>query len=110
MGHFEEDLKALDTKPEGWHEATQKAGRWFGLVEDGAEAYMRKWHDAGRSDVTKRHATAAAAASIATWIDDTNPPRKGRERGREGRGGRGAGGGMRRSAQKTYDWVSPSSS
>lgn len=33
---------------EEWREAVQKAGRCRGQVEDGAEVFMRRWHDATR--------------------------------------------------------------
>ena len=46
---------------EGWREAAHKAGRWFRWVEDGAEAYIRKWHDAEKSNAVKRLATVATA-------------------------------------------------
>ena len=62
MGRLEEDLKEFGVKSEGWHEAAQKAGRWFRRIEDGAEAYTRRWHDAEKkSNAAKRHATVAAA-------------------------------------------------
>ena len=32
----------------GNSEASGPAGRWFGRVEDGAEALMRRWHDVER--------------------------------------------------------------
>ena len=47
-------------KSEGWREAARKAGKWFAWVEDGAEAYMRKWHVAEESNSAKRYATVSA--------------------------------------------------
>ena len=38
----------------------QKAGRWFGRVEEGAESCMRKWHYAERYRAAERNAKAAA--------------------------------------------------
>ena len=43
---LEEDMKEFGMKFEGWRKASQKAGRWFRRVEEGAEAFMRKWHNA----------------------------------------------------------------
>lgn len=66
MGRLEGDLKELGTRSEGRHEAEQKAGKWFRMVEDGAEAYMWTIHDVVSSDAAKRHEMAAAAAASRT--------------------------------------------
>ena len=41
---LEEDPKAFGIKFEVWREAAQKVSRWFRWVEEGAEVFMRKWH------------------------------------------------------------------
>ena len=63
MVHLKEDISAFGTKFEGWRKAAKKAGKWFGRVEEGAEPFMRKWHDAERCRAAERHAKAAAAPS-----------------------------------------------
>ena len=56
MGRLEEDLKGLGIKSDGWCEEAQKARRRFRSIKDGAHAYMRKWHEAEKSNVAKWHA------------------------------------------------------
>ena len=74
MGGFEGDPTHYGIKSEAWRGgAAQNAGRWLREVEDGEEAYMRKSHDAERSDAAKRHPTAATA----TQTIDTNASRGG---------------------------------
>ena len=70
--------------------------RWFRRVEEGAELFIRNWHEKERRKAAERRAKAAAAPStvgISKW---------------PGRGRRGEGGG--RLAQETEVWVWPSSS
>ena len=50
-------------KLEGWRKAAQKAGRWFRRVEEGAELFMRKWHETERRKAAERRAKTAAAPS-----------------------------------------------
>ena len=59
----------------------QKAGRWFRRVEEGAELFMRNWHEKERRKAAERRAKAAAAPSTVGISK------------RPGRGGRGAEGG-----------------
>ena len=47
----------------GWRKDAQKAGRWFRRVEEGAESFMRKWHDTERCRAAERHEKTAAAPS-----------------------------------------------
>ena len=56
MVHLKEDVSAIGMKFEGWRKAAQKAGKWFRRVEEGAESFMRKWHDAEscRTAVTRK--------------------------------------------------------
>ena len=61
MVHLKEDMSAFGIKFEGLRKAAQKAGRWFRRVEEGAESFMRQWHDAESCRAAERHAKAAAA-------------------------------------------------
>ena len=61
--HLKEDMSVFGMKFEGWRKAAQKAGRWFRRVEEGAELFMRNWHEAERRRAAERHAKAAAAPS-----------------------------------------------
>ena len=63
MVHLKEDMSAFGMKFEGWRKAAQKAGRWSRPVEEGAESFMRSWHDAERCRAAERHAKAAAVPS-----------------------------------------------
>ena len=63
MVHLKEDMSLFGMKFEGWRNTAQKAGRWLRWVEEGAEVFMRKWHDAEICQAAERHAKAAAAAS-----------------------------------------------
>ena len=74
-------MSAFGIKFEGWREAAQEAGRWCRRVEEGAESFLRKWHDAESCRAAERHAKAAAA-----------PPTVGISK-RRGGGWRGRGGG-----------------
>ena len=60
MLHLEEDITVFGVIFEGWHKTAQKAIRWFRRNEEGAEAFMRKWHDAERCRAAERHVNAAA--------------------------------------------------
>ena len=67
---LKEDMSAFGMKFEGWRKAAQKAGRWFRRVDEGAESFIRKWHDAERCKAAERHAKATAVTStlgISTW-------------------------------------------
>ena len=61
MAHLKEDMSVFGMKFEGWRKAAQKAGRWFRQVEEGAELFMRDWHETERREASERHAKAAAA-------------------------------------------------
>ena len=63
MVHLKEDMSAFAMKLEGWRKAAQKAGRWFRRVEEEAESFVWKRHDAERCKAAERHAKAAAAPS-----------------------------------------------
>ena len=76
-------------KFEGWRKATQKVGRWFRRVEEGAEFLMRKWHETERRRAAERHAKAAAALSTVGISK-----RPGGGEGKEGGGGGGGRGGI----------------
>ena len=82
---LEEDMSAFGMKFEGWRKAAQKAGRWFRRVEEGAERFMRIWHDAESCRAAERHANATAMPST---IGISKRPGGG-VRGRGGRGERG---------------------
>ena len=45
MVHLKEDMSAFGIKLEGWRKNAQATGRWFRRVQEGAESFMRKWHD-----------------------------------------------------------------
>ena len=59
--HLKEDMSVFGMKFEGWRKATQKAGGWFRRVEEGAQLFMRKWHETERRKAAKRRAKDAAA-------------------------------------------------
>ena len=63
MAHLKEDMSVFGMKFEGWRKVAQKAGRWFRRVEEGAELFMRKWHETERRKAAERRAKAAAAPS-----------------------------------------------
>ena len=58
MAHLKEDMSVFGMKFEGWRKAAQKAGRWFRRVEEGAELFMRNWHE------TKRRKAADDAQTL----------------------------------------------
>ena len=97
MAHLKEDMSVYGMKFGGWRKAAQKAGRWFRRVEEGAELFMRNWHETERRKGAERRAKAAAAPSTVGISK------------RPGEGGRGGGTGGRH-AQETEVWVWPSSS
>ena len=82
MAHLKEDMSVFTMKFEGWRKSAQKAGRWFRRVEEGAELFMRDWHETERRNAAKRRAKTAAAPST---VGISKRPE---ERGRGG-GGRG---------------------
>ena len=96
MDHLKEDMSVFKMKFEGWRKAVQKAGRWFRRVEEGAELFMRNWHETERRKAAERRAKAAAAPST---VSISKRPKGG------GRGGKRG-----RPAQETEVWVWPSSS
>ena len=59
MAHLNEHISVLGIKFKGWREAAQKAGRWFRRVEEGAELFMRNWHEKERREDAERLANAA---------------------------------------------------
>ena len=81
MYHLKEDMSVLRMKFEGCRKVAEKAGRWFRRVEEGAELFMRNWHETERRKAAERRAKAAAAPSTVGISK------------RSGGGGRGGGGG-----------------
>ena len=65
MDNLKKDVSVFDMEFEGWRKAAHKAGRWFRRVEEGAELFMRNWHDTERRKAVERRAKAAAAPSTA---------------------------------------------
>ena len=63
MTHLKEDTSGFGMKFEGWRKAAQKAGRWCRRIEEGAELFMRNWHETERRKAAERRAKAAAAPS-----------------------------------------------
>ena len=61
--HLKEDMSVFGMKFEGWRKAAQKAGRWFRRVDEGAELFMRNWHETERRKAAERRAKAAAVPS-----------------------------------------------
>ena len=61
--HLKDDMLVFGMKFEAWRKAAKKAGRWFRRVEEGAELFMRKWHETKRRRAAERRAKAAAAPS-----------------------------------------------
>ena len=59
VGPLEEGNKAFGMKSEGWRETTQKVGRWFRAVEEGAEAFIRNSHKVEEEATAERHKTVA---------------------------------------------------
>ena len=45
MVHLKEDMSAFGMTFEEWRKTAQKAGRWIRRIEEGAESFMRNWHD-----------------------------------------------------------------
>ena len=45
MAHLKEDMLVFGMKFEGWRKAAQKTGRWFRRADEGAELFMRNWHE-----------------------------------------------------------------
>ena len=43
---LEEDMTEIGIKFKKWRKAARKAGRWSRRVEEGADAFIRKQHDA----------------------------------------------------------------
>ena len=85
MDHLTEDMSVFGMKFEGWRKAAQKANnRWFRRVEEGAELFMRNWHETERHKAAERRANAAAAPST---VGISKRPGGGGRRG----GGRRAG-------------------
>ena len=63
MDNLKDNVSVFDMEFEGWRKAAHKAGRWFRRVEEGAELFMRNWHEAERRKAAERRAKAAAAPS-----------------------------------------------
>ena len=63
MDYLKEDMSVFGMKFEGWRKAVQKAGRWFRRVEEGAELFMRNWHETERCKAAERRAKNAAEPS-----------------------------------------------
>ena len=88
MDHLKEDMSVFGIKFEGWREVAQKAGRRFRRVEEGAELFMRNWHETERRKAEERREKAASAPST---VGISKRPGG----GGMGRGGEGTGGGER---------------
>ena len=63
MAHLKVDMSVFGMKFDLWRKAAQRAGRWFRRVEEGAELFMRNWHETERRKAAERRAKAAAAPS-----------------------------------------------
>ena len=100
LAHLKKDMSVFGMKFDGWRKAAQKASIWFRRVEEGAELFMRRWHETERRKPAERRAKAAAAPST---VGISKRPRGG------GRGGGREGGEGGRPAQETEVWVRPSS-
>ena len=48
LAHLKEDMSVFGMEFEGWLKTAQKAGRWLRRVEEGAELFMRNWHETER--------------------------------------------------------------
>ena len=79
MAHLKKDMSVFEMKFKGWRKAAQKAGRWFRRVEEGAELFMRNWHETERRKAAERRAKAAAAPST---VGISERPRGGGQGGR----------------------------
>ena len=64
MDHLKEDMSVFGMKFEGWRKAAQKAGRWSLRVEEGAELFMRNWHERERRKAAERR-------SYIVYVDDS---------------------------------------
>ena len=106
--HLKEDMSVFGMKFEGWRKVTQKVGRWFRRVGDGAELFMRKWYKTERRRAAERHPKAAAAPS--TVGISKRPAGGGRGEGGRGDGGKGRGGETGGVLPKSEVWVWLSSS
>ena len=91
MDHLKEDMSVFEMNFEGWRKAAQKTGRWFRRVEEGAELFMRNWHETERRKAAERRAKDAAAPST---VGPGGGRTGGGERGEGGKGGGGRGGVM----------------
>ena len=91
MAHLKEDMSVFGMKIEGWRKAAQKAGRWFRRVQEGAELFMRNWHETERRKAAERRAKAAAAPST---VGISKRLGGGRSRGEGGKGEAGMGEGV----------------
>ena len=89
MAHLKRDMSTFRMKLEGCRKSAQKAGRWFRRVEEGAELFMRNWHETEERKTAERRAKAAAAPY--TVGISKRPGRGGRGRGKE-KGGEEDGG------------------
>ena len=92
--HLKEDMSVFGMKFEGSRKAALNTGRWFRRVEEGAEFFMRKGHEAERRRAAERHAKAAAAlCTVGILKLPGGRVRRGSgERGMGEGGGRGRGG------------------
>ena len=92
IDHLKEDMSVFGMKFERWRTAAPKAGRWFRRVEEGAELFMRNWHETERCKAAERLAKAAAAPST---VGISKQPGGGGRRGGGRVGGGKDGGGKR---------------
>ena len=76
MRYLDEDPKEFGIKLEGWREVAQKAGRWIRRVEEGAEVFVRKWHNDDQEASAERH---RMASTTTTTVDANTSAQNGRE-------------------------------
>ena len=61
VDHLKENMPVFGMKFEGWRKAAQ-AGRWLRRVEEGAELFMRSWHEKERRKAAERRAKGCGSA------------------------------------------------
>ena len=61
LAHLKGDMSVFGMKFEGWRKDAQHAGRWCRRVEEGAELFMRNWHETERRKAAGQRARAAVA-------------------------------------------------
>ena len=95
MDHLKEDMSVFGMKFEGWCKAAQKAGRWFRRVKEGAELFMRNWHETERRKAAERRAKARQRHPPLAYLSGRGEGEGGGRGGDWGRGGGGRGKGRK---------------